>query len=101
MFAAGYETTAMEWTYRISAEARPRVLGRIAQVFEQQMVPLRAFHMVTVAGLHEIAVTVDLDAELARRIHAKLWKQVDVVHVELREGAAAGGERVGIARAAE
>ena len=73
----------MEWTYRITAEVRPRVLMRIAQMFEQQMVSMLACHMETVGNLLDIAVTVDVDPELAHRIHAKLWKQFDLRNLEL------------------
>jgi hypothetical protein len=76
----------MEWTFKIGAEARPRVLMRIAQLFEQQMVAMRTCHMVTIDGLLDIVITVDLEAELAHRIHAKLWKQFDLLRVDLFAG---------------
>jgi hypothetical protein len=59
---------------------------RIAQLFEQQMVIMRTCHMVTVDGLLDIIITVDVEAELAHRIHAKLWKQFDLLSVDLLAG---------------
>ena len=73
----------MRWTYQIRAIARPRVLQRIAQVFEQQMMPLQRLVLEESGGTLEMKITVEAEEELARRVHAKLYKQLDVLHIEL------------------
>lgn len=80
----------MEWTYKISAAARPRVLMRIVQVFDQQMVSMSRCVLVELGGTLDIVVTAEMDAELAQRIHAKLHKQMDLTSVDLIEGRLAG-----------
>ena len=90
----------MEWTFKIGAEARPRVLMRIAQLFEQQMVAMHTCHMVTVDGQFDILITVEVEAELAHRIHAKLWKQFDLLTVDLIAGAPPNAEDSDLAASA-
>jgi hypothetical protein len=76
----------MEWTYRISAAARPRVLMRIAQLFDQQLVPIRVCLLEERGGLLDIVITIDVEPELAQRIHAKLYHHVDLLSVDLIAG---------------
>ncbi len=76
----------MEWIYKISAAARPRVLMRIAQLFDQQLVPIRVCLLEERGGLLDIAITVEVEQELAQRIHAKLYHHVDLLSVDLVAG---------------
>lgn len=76
----------MEWTYQIRAAARPRVLMRLAQVFDQQMVSMRRCEMLEAVDGIEISITVDISSELAERIQAKLYKQQDLLQVTLLSG---------------
>jgi hypothetical protein len=76
----------MEWTYKINATSGPRVLMRIAQVFDQQMVLIRACHLLDSGNKLSILITVDVGAELAQRIHAKLYKQLDLEQIDLVAG---------------
>lgn len=73
----------MVWTYRICAAARPRVLMRVAQLFDQQSVPMSRCCLLRREGMLEIEIIVDVDTELAQRIHAKLYKLEDLTDVEL------------------
>jgi hypothetical protein len=76
----------MEWTYRISAAARPRVLSRVVQVFDQQLVSMRRCSLEEVRDLLELVITVDIEHDLALRIHAKLYKQLDLLQIDLVAG---------------
>jgi acetolactate synthase regulatory subunit len=78
----------MEWTYRISAAARPKVLMRVVQVFDQQLVAMRRCSMEEAGNLLELSITVDIEQGLAQRIHAKLYKQHDLLHIDLIAGKA-------------
>jgi hypothetical protein len=73
----------MHWTYKITAQARPRVLMRLAQLFDQQLVAIQSCHLVTIDDRLEIIIAIDTDAELAHRLHAKLWKHCDLLNVDL------------------
>ena len=73
----------MQWTYTILAEAKPRVLMRIAQLFEQQMVSMQSCHLLTENDRLHISIVIYAEAEMAQRIHAKLWKQIDLLGVDL------------------
>ena len=73
----------MEWTYRISAAARPKVLMRVVQVFDQQLVTMRRCSMDEVGELLELSVTVDIEHDLAQRIHAKLYKLHGLLQIDL------------------
>ncbi len=81
----------MEWTYRIRAAARPRTLMRIAQVFDQQMVSMRRCLLEETGDVVEMAITVETEEALAVRIHAKLYKLLDLHQVDL----VAGPSRIG------
>jgi hypothetical protein len=76
----------MEWTYTITAASRPRVMMRIAQVFDQQMVPMRQCLLLESGQGLDISITIDVEEELALRIHAKLYKQQDVENISLAAG---------------
>jgi hypothetical protein len=76
----------MEWTYRISAAARPKVLSRVVQVFDQQLVSMCRCSLEEAGELLELVVTVDIEHDLAQRIHAKLYKQLDLLHIDLVAG---------------
>lgn len=80
----------MEWTYKISASARPKVLMRVVQVFDQQSVPMRRCLLEECGEVLQIVIVADMDEDLARRIHAKLYKLVDLVEVDLMAGRVAG-----------
>ena len=73
----------MKWTYQISAAARPRVLERIAQVFEQQMISMQRLVLEQSQGKLAMNITVEVEEGMARRVHAKLYKQIDVLDIRL------------------
>ena len=76
----------MEWTYKISASVRPKVLMRVVQVFDQQSVAMRRCLLEECGGLLQILIVAEVDEELAPRIQAKLYKLVDLGEVELIPG---------------
>lgn len=76
----------MEWTYTIKAISRPRVLMRVAQVFDQQMVAMRECRLIDTGIALEITVTIEAEEYLARRMHAKLYKQQDMEQIDLIAG---------------
>ncbi|MCU1320876.1 MAG: hypothetical protein JWM43_525 [Acidobacteriaceae bacterium] len=76
----------MEWTYTINALSRPRVLMRVVQVFDQQMVPMRECRLIESGNSLRITVIIDAGEDLARRMHAKLYKQLDMEHIDLVGG---------------
>jgi acetolactate synthase regulatory subunit len=76
----------MEWTYRIKAEVRPRVLMRVAHVFDQQMLSMRRCVMEERSDVADLEITVDAEEELVRRVHAKLYKLLDLLEIELHPG---------------
>jgi hypothetical protein len=78
--------TAMEWTYRISAAARPKVLMRVVQVFDHQLVAMRRCSLDTAGELLELEIAVDIEQQLAQRIHAKLYKKLDLLQIDLIAG---------------
>ncbi len=82
----------MKWTYQISATARPRVLERVAQVFEQQMIAMQRLVLEEFQGKLAMNITVEVEEDLARRVHAKLYKQIDVLHIDLMAEHAAVSE---------
>jgi acetolactate synthase regulatory subunit len=76
----------MEWTYRISAAARPKVLMRVVQVFDHQLVAMRRCSLDTAGELLELEIAVDIEQQLAQRIHAKLYKKLDLLQIDLIAG---------------
>jgi glycine cleavage system regulatory protein len=73
----------MEWTYKITAASRPRLLMRIAQVFDQQLLSMRELKLADVAGVVTVQINVEVSADLAQRIQAKLYSHTDIRKVEL------------------
>lgn len=76
----------MAWTYRITAAARPRLAMRVAQIFDQQLLEMDRFDLAREDAVTTIRISVECDESLARRIHAKLYRLADIVHVELSSG---------------
>lgn len=74
----------MEWTYKIIAEPRPRLLVRVAQVFDQQLLVMSSLCLTQSTDQAILSVTVESPESLAHRIEAKLYHLVDVRIVELR-----------------
>jgi len=74
---------AMVFTYRITAVARPRLIMRLAQIYDQQLLEIDRLNVVRERDVTAIRIEVDCDEYLAHRIHAKLYRLADVVHVEL------------------
>gem|GEM_PF-2657682 len=74
---------AMVWTYRITAVARPRVIMRLAQIYDQQMLEIDRMSVVREHDATAVRIEVQCDECLAHRIHAKLYRLSDVAHVEL------------------
>src|SRR2546430_13049292 len=73
----------MVWTYRITAVARPRLIMRLTQIYDQQLLEIDRLNVVRERDVTAIRIEVDCDEYLAHRIHAKLYRLSDVVHVEL------------------
>ena len=79
----------MDWTYKITAAANPRMLLRVLQLFDQQRL---AYHQLSYAVAGEVATIVirtPADPHHASRIHAKLYNQHDIREVELLPSPAA------------
>ncbi len=83
----------MAWTYRITAAARPRLAMRVAQIFDQQLLEVKHFHLVREDAVTTIRISVDCGEPIAHRIHAKLYRLTDVVRVDLASEDAAGRNR--------
>lgn len=73
----------MVWTYRVTAAARPRLIMRLAQVFDQQLLEIDRMEVVRQRDVTVFRIEVHCDEYLAHRIHAKLYRMADVVHVVL------------------
>jgi acetolactate synthase regulatory subunit len=73
----------MEWTYKITAAANPRVLLRVLQLFEQQRLSARSIVYTVAGGAVTILMHVHAEADHAGRIQAKLHNQHDIREVEL------------------
>lgn len=73
----------MMWTYRITAAARPRLIMRIAQVFDQQLLEIDRLEVIRERDVTVLRAEVHCDEYLARRIHAKLYRMPDIMHVAL------------------
>jgi glycine cleavage system regulatory protein len=76
-------TKAMVWTYRITAAARPRLIMRLAQIFDQQLLEIDRLEVIRERDVTAVRIEIDCDEYLARRIHAKLYRLSDVLHVVL------------------
>ncbi len=73
----------MHWRYQITAASQPRVLPRLIQLFEQQLLVIRAPDLALGDRSVTTNITVEADSELAQRLQAKLYHQIDVQQVEL------------------
>lgn len=73
----------MQWTYRITAASRPLLLRRLVQLFDQQSLVITSLKLSLLDHAVQIDLTVEVEPELARRLHAKLYHQADVKEVEL------------------
>ena len=73
----------MQWTYEITTASEPRVLMRLVQVFDQQRLTISFLNLALLEGYVKITVTVDVETELAYRIQAKLYNQIDIQSVDL------------------
>ena len=76
----------MQWTYRIIAASRPRVLMRLVQLFDQQSLVIRSLELALLDNCVKISLTVEVERELALRIQAKLYHQIDIESVDLLAG---------------
>ncbi|MBB5318028.1 hypothetical protein [Tunturibacter empetritectus] len=76
----------MRWTFQITAASRPRVLMRLVQIFDQQSLVIRSLELVLLNNRVKINLTTEVELELARRLQAKLYHQVDIEDVELHAG---------------
>ena len=71
----------MQWTYQITAASRPRVLMRLAQVFDQQSLVISSLTLALLNDYVKITLTVEAEPELAHRLKAKLYNQTDILEV--------------------
>lgn len=83
----------MECTYMITADSRPRLLMRIAQVFDQQLLSLRELRLSVVDGVTTVYIHVDATPDIAHRIKAKLYSHNDIHEVHLVSENASGNEK--------
>ncbi len=75
----------MLWTYQISAAPKPRVLARVVQLFDQQLLTVSRLTLTQDDETVAILVTVAVEAALAHRLHAKLFHVQDIEQVHLTE----------------
>jgi hypothetical protein len=80
------------WTYRITAAARPRLAMRVVQIFDQQLLEVDSFNLAREDAVTTIRIAVRCEEPLARRIHAKLYRLTDLVHIELSDGKTHGAD---------
>jgi acetolactate synthase regulatory subunit len=76
----------MKWTYQITAASRPRVLMRLVQLFDQQSLVIRSLELALLDNRVRISLTVEVERELALRLQAKLYHQMDIENVDLLAG---------------
>ncbi|QHN02309.1 hypothetical protein FTO74_02170 [Granulicella sp. WH15] len=73
----------MEWKFQLTAAARPRVLSRVMQLFDQQSLNVRSLVFTQTAEVIVIQALVEVEAALAQRLQAKLYRQIDLREVML------------------
>jgi hypothetical protein len=73
----------MQWTYQITAVSKPRVLMRLVQLFEQQSLVIHSLRLALLDDRVKISLTVEVEPELAHRLQAKLYHQIDIQEVDL------------------
>jgi acetolactate synthase regulatory subunit len=78
--------STMKWTYQITAASRPRVLMRLVQLFDQQSLVIRSLELALLDNRVRISLTVEVERELALRLQAKLYHQMDIENVDLLAG---------------
>jgi acetolactate synthase small subunit len=76
----------MQWTYQITAVSKPRVLMRLVQLFEQQSLVIHSLRLALLDDHVKISLTVEVEPELAHRLQAKLYHQIDIQDVDLLAG---------------
>lgn len=83
----------MLWTYRLRCLSGPRLMMRVAQLFDQQGLNIESFSwLLDAAGeFVVIELSVRCGAALAHRLQAKLLHLQDVCEADLREHAATPG----------
>lgn len=59
---------------------------RLIQIFDQQSLVIRSLELALLDNRVKINLKVEVDPELARRLQAKLYHQVDIQEVELSAG---------------
>lgn len=75
----------MEWKYAMTCMTGPRLLMRIALIFDQQLLTLEelTWSCVDDGAMVRVLVRVQCEEGLARRMHAKLLHLYDVLTAEL------------------
>lgn len=75
----------MEWQYTMTCTPGPRLLMRVALIFDQQLLTLEelTWNCVDDGAMVRVRVLVRCEEGLARRMHAKLLHLYDVMTVEL------------------
>jgi hypothetical protein len=73
----------MEWTFRITASPGPRMLARVAQIFDQHLLAIQDCSLKAYDHAVEITVVALTDEAKASRIHAQLFHLVDLRDVTL------------------
>jgi len=76
----------MKWIYQITAASKPRVLMRLVQLFDQQSLVIRSLELALLDNRVRISLTVEVERELALRLQAKLYHQMDIENVDLLAG---------------
>jgi hypothetical protein len=73
----------MQCTYKIIAHNQPRVLARIIQLFDQQLLTLHSLVFKRLANEVHLTVTIECEPARTDRLAAKLHSQLAIHSVEL------------------
>jgi hypothetical protein len=76
-------SSIMEWTFRLTATLGPRVLARVAQIFDQHLLAIQDCTLKAYDNAVEIIVIAQTDEAKASRIQAQLSHLVDMQDVAL------------------
>lgn len=75
----------MNWVYSITAKREARLLMRVSQIFDQQMLTPKTLTWSCAESIVQMTVHVLCEESLARRIHAKLWLLEASVDIKLEQ----------------
>lgn len=73
----------MQWTYKIIATPQPRVLARVLQLFDQQLIVVQSLTLTQTEVEIRVRISAEIEPALAVRLHAKLLHVMAVEDVQL------------------